>query len=67
MQIVPAQTQLKEKKYAHNINRHIHSQIQTFLTEGSRESYEHDNNFDLDVLAQKMHPKLWEEICLLTR
>ena len=49
-----------------NINKLIHSQIRTFLSEDAHVPYEHDN-FNLDMLAKKIQPELWEQICLLTR
>ena len=55
-----------DQQHVNNINKLIHSQIQTFMAEDTREPYEHDN-LNIDILTQKIHPELWEEICLLTR
>ena len=56
----------KDQQDMKNINKLIHSQIRTFLSEDAHVPYEHDN-FNLDMLANKIQPELWEQICLLTR
>ena len=55
----------KDQQDMKNINKLIHSQIRTFLSEDAHVPYEHDN-FNLDMLANKIQPELWEQICLLT-
>ena len=55
-----------EQQHVSNINKLIHSQIKTFLAEDTQTQYEHDN-FNLDILTNKIHPELWAAICLLTR